>query len=93
MPPKKDVKKDEKTDDWVESVAVSQKKSGAEIRETAVNNASNATALHFLSPPCSLAPGVYGAILKGGFGGPSLRRVAISLQKCSNCPMEMALPN
>ena len=45
MPPKKDVKKDEKTDDWVESVAVSQKKSGAEIRETAVNNASNATAL------------------------------------------------
>ena len=45
MPPKKDKKKDEKTDDWVESVAVSQKKSGAEIRETAVNNASNATAL------------------------------------------------
>ena len=39
------MKKDEKTDDWVESVAVSQKKSGAEIRETAVNNASNATAL------------------------------------------------
>ena len=45
MPPKKNVKKDEKTDDWVESVAVSQKKSGAEIRETAVKNGSNATAL------------------------------------------------
>ena len=30
MPPKKDEKKDEKTDDWVKPVAVSQKKTGAE---------------------------------------------------------------